>query len=88
MSSITRLMMGIPQLPGTKVRTKVKGKYIFYRATLPNDVVECSIIKKTPKGRELVKSVIMDKFFSRIHRNASNADLFVDKRTGKVLKHA
>jgi len=84
MSSITRIMSGLPQLPGTKLKTKVKGDYIFSRALLPDGSCEASIIKKTNNGMTLVKSIFEDKFGIKIFK-ANEYEAYIDKTRGRRI---
>ncbi len=61
MSSITRVMLGLPFAKGTKGTTKQVKGHIFTRAHMPDGSVECSIVRPVPKDKPgiLVKSVII-----------------------------
>ena len=86
MSSITRVMLGLPQLPTTKVNSKVFGNKIFTRATMANGDIECSIIEKTDSGMKLLKSSVMNSrgcFISKLGK----PDIFIDKKSGRVFDY-
>ena len=84
MSSITRVMMGLPQLPTDKVRTKKIGNIIFTRVTKPNGDKELSIVKETSKGRELLKSVLQNERGSDINK-PGKYHVYYDRRSGRVF---
>ena len=84
MSSITRIMMGLPQLPTDKVKTKNVGKYIFTRVTKPNGNEELSIIEKTDKGLKLLKSTFINERGSSITKT-NKYQVFIDKRSGRIF---
>ena len=84
MSSITRVIMGIPQLPTDKVKTKKLGNYIFTRVTKPNGNKELSIVQETEKGRTLLKSVLENERGSDIYKK-NRYHVYYDKRSGRVF---
>ena len=86
MSSITRIMMGIPQLPGDKVKTKVLGNKIFTRVTKPSGELETSIIEQSDKGMTLLKSSFTNERGSTIYKKDSYHVIY-DKRSGRVFDY-
>ncbi len=86
MSSITRVMLGLPQLPTDKVRTKKIGDIIFTRVIKPNGDKELSIVKEQGKNRTLLKSVLENERGSDIYK-AGKYHVYYDKRSGRVFDH-
>lgn len=86
MSSITRVMMNLPQLPGDKVRTKVLGNKIFTRVTKPNGDVEASIIEKGANGMTLLKSAFTNERGSTIFKK-DQYHVVYDKKSGRVFDY-
>lgn len=84
MSSITRVLAELPQLPGTKVKTKVVGNKVFTRATMPNGDLECSIVERTPNGSKLLKSAITTEKGTSVHREGQ-IDKYFDKKSGRCF---
>ena len=84
MSSITRVMLGLPQLPTDKVRTKKIGDIIFTRVVKPNGDKELSIVQETNKGRKLLKSVLENERGSDIFKHGKY-HVYYDKRSGRVF---
>lgn len=84
MGSIARSLMGLPQLPTDKVRTKKIGDIIFTRVKKPNGDRELSIIKETPNGRKLLKSIIETERKSDINK-VGKYHVCYDKRSGRIF---
>ncbi len=85
MSSITRVMLGLPQLPTDKVKTKKLGNYIFTRVIKPNGCKELSIVEETSKGRKLLKSVLENERGSDIFKHGKY-HVYYDKKSGRVFE--
>ncbi len=83
MSSITRIMMGLPQLPTDKVRTKKIGDIIFTRVIKPNGDKELSIIKDAPEGRKLLKSVFENEKGSNVYK-PGKYHKYYEKKSGNI----
>ena len=84
MSSITRIMLGLPQLPTDKIKTKKIGNIIFTRVTKQNGDREISIIKETENGRKLLKSILQDDRGSDIFKHGKY-HVYYDKRSGRIF---
>lgn len=84
MSSITRVMLGLPQLPTDKIKTKVIKDVIFTRVTKPNGDIELSIVKETPNGRKLLKSVLQNERGSDIYKHGKY-HVYYDKKSGRLF---
>ena len=83
MSSITRIMLGLPQLPTDKVKTKKIGDIIFTRVIKPNGDKELSIIKETDKGMKLLKSVFENEKGSNVYK-PGQYHKYLEKKSGRV----
>lgn len=84
MSSICRVLMGLPFEKGTSARMKQVGDIIYTRAKMPNGTTETSIIKCTKDGRKLLKSVVIDGDWVEIYR-PQITDLKFNKKTGRRI---
>ena len=76
--------MRLLQLPIDKVKTKKFGDIIFTRVKKQTGDRELSIIKETPNGRELLKSIIDTEKKSNINK-VGKYHVYYDKRSGRIF---
>ena len=84
MSSVPRILQGLPPLPGNKVRIKKINDYIFTSVKKPNGDKELSIVQETKNGRKLLKCIFENERGSDIYK-AGKYHVYYDKRSGRVF---